>query len=221
MEQIQPDLWQTRVENPAPGLTTHAYLLIRSEGNILFYNTGHEDEIAAMEELGGVWRQYLSHRDELGDSLKVIGERYGAGLAGHAAEREDFARYRAPDIVLDRREIHLDAIEVIPTPGHSPGSTCFLVRSAHGKRYLFTGDTLYRNREGGWSAGVIPGVTLPDELPMLADSLRLLRDLAPDVALSSAFADDVGYQELEPGEWSSIVDRALDQLLRNAMPGAG
>ena len=101
MEQIQPDLWQTRVENPAPGLTTHAYLLIRSEGNILFYNTGHEDEIAAMEELGGVWRQYLSHRDELGDSLKVIGERYGAGLAMPPSARisPDIGRRTSSSIV--------------------------------------------------------------------------------------------------------------------------
>lgn len=29
MKQIQPDLWETEVESPFPGLTTHAYLLTR------------------------------------------------------------------------------------------------------------------------------------------------------------------------------------------------
>ncbi len=50
-----------------------------------------------------------------------------------------------------------NGIEIIPTPGHSPGSVCYLVPGAEG-RYLFTGDTLVRTAEGGWWAGYIEGL---------------------------------------------------------------
>lgn len=53
MKQIQADLWETAVESPFPGLTTHAYLLQRRDGNVLFYNTGHAQEIDAIAPLGG------------------------------------------------------------------------------------------------------------------------------------------------------------------------
>lgn len=107
MKQIQPDLWETEVEMPAPGLTTHAYLLLRGEGNVLFYNTGHHHEIDKMAELGGVTYQYLSHRDELGDSLNVIRSRFDAKLGGHVREQGDFARVCPADILFDGREVHL------------------------------------------------------------------------------------------------------------------
>lgn len=213
MQRVQPDVWETEVESPFPGLTVHAYLLVRETGNVLFYNTGHRHEIERMTELGGVAYQYLSHRDEVGKTLTLIHERFGARLAGHIAERDDFARVRTPEILFDKRERHLGAIEVIPTPGHSPGSTCFLVDSAHGKLYLFTGDTLYRDEDGGWSAGFIPRLNTVEDRETLAESLRLLKTLEPDVIFSSAFSGESGFQELAPGEWPVLVDRALAELL--------
>ncbi|AGA33349.1 Zn-dependent hydrolase, glyoxylase [Thioalkalivibrio nitratireducens DSM 14787] len=192
MKQIQPDLWETEVECPVPGLTTHAYLLIRDDGNVLFYNTGHQHEIDRMAELGGVAYQFLSHRDELGDTLRLIRERFGARLGGHVLEQSEFARVCAPDILFDKREMYLGDIEVIPTPGHTPGSTCFLVRSAQGKRYLFTGDTLYLSGEGVWEAGFISGYS---DRETLVESLRLLQKMEPDSVLSSALAGSSGFQE--------------------------
>ena len=44
MEQIYPDLWQTRAEHPFPSVTSHAYLLVRDNGNILFYSSGLREE---------------------------------------------------------------------------------------------------------------------------------------------------------------------------------
>lgn len=211
MKNIQPDLWQTSAERPAPGLTTHAYLLTRHDGNILFYNTSHREEIEHMETLGGVAYQYLSHRDEVGPSLALIKNRFKAKLGGHIAEKDEFAAFCEPDIIFDKREIHLDNIEVIPTPGHSPGSTCFVVNSPTGKRYLFTGDTLYFAGEKGWRAGFIPGISDRDAL---AASLKTLRNLEPDVVISSAFSGASGFQEMSAaGQWSKQVDEAMAQLL--------
>lgn len=213
MKQIQPDVWETQTQSPFPGLKTHAYLLTRDDGNVLFYNTGHAREVEKFAELGGVSRQYLSHEDELGDTLNLIADRYQSILAGHRAEREAFARFREPDLLFDRPEVHLGNIELIPTPGHSPGSTCFLVHSPTGKHYLFTGDTLFLDSTNQWVAGFIDGSHNEDNRHHLAASLQQLKSLRPDVVFGSAYTGDFGYQEMAPGDWPGHVDRALEQLL--------
>jgi len=208
MKQILTDVWETAVESPFPGLTTHAYLLTRKDGNVLFYNTGNRNEIDAMADLGGVAYQFLSHEDEVGETLNDIAERFNAKLASHKKERESVARIREPDILFQQQETLLGNIEVLPTPGHSPGSTCFLVHSPQEKHYLFTGDTLFSNGKGGWSAGFIPGHTTPEDGRVLLETLSFLRTLEPDVVFGSAFAGDTGYQEMPPGEWAEKVDQA-------------
>jgi hydroxyacylglutathione hydrolase len=210
MRPIQPDLHETAVENPLPGLTTHAYLLLRDGGNVLFYNTGLEGELDRMAELGGVAYQLLSHEDEVGPSLRTIRARFGAKLGGHVAEREAFAQHVAPDILFDGRQTLLEHIEVIPTPGHTPGSTCFLVASpTTGLRYLFTGDTLFRDREGGWTAGFIRGHS---DGPQLVDTLGLLEALDPDLVVGSAFGGDAGFERIPSGRWPVIVASARRRL---------
>ncbi len=213
MKQILPDLWETETQCPFPGLKTHAYLLTREDGNVLFYNTGHSHEIARMGELGGVARQYLSHEDELGETLNEIADRYDSILLGHRAEVEAFAKVRTPDRFITHRETHLGNIEVIPTPGHSPGSTCFQVYSPTGKTYLFTGDTLYLNQSNRWTAGFIKGVHEDPVRPLLAESLRTLRALSPDVVFGSAFVGDSGFETVATGTWSEKVDDAINRLL--------
>lgn len=213
MKQVQADLWETESYSPFPGLKTHAYLLIRDDGNVLFYNTGHSHEIARMAELGGVARQYLSHEDELGETLNEIADVHGATLYGHRAEAKAYAKVRPADRHITGRETHPGDIEVIPTPGHSAGSTCFQVRSSTGKTYLFTGDTLFLDQHNRWAAGFIPGVHTEADRPALADSLRLLRELRPDVVFGSAYTGDSGFEAVTPESWREKVDRALADLL--------
>lgn len=211
MKQIQPDLWESNIERPAPGLTTHAYLLTRHNGNILFYNTSIRRDIEQMASIGGVAFQYLSHQDEVGKSLLIFKEKFNAKLGGHSAEYKEFSEVRPPDIVFQRRETHLGNVEVIPTPGHTPGSTCFLVHSPTGKRYLFTGDTLYLAGGDTWRAGYINGIS---DREALVESLLLLRGIEPDVVISSAFSGPAGFQEMtSPSEWPRQVDEAVGRLL--------
>lgn len=216
MRQVFADLWETDTESPFPGLTVHAYLWTRQAGNILFYNSGHRREIEAMAAHGGVAWQFLSHRDEKGDTLALVRERYGATLGVHRAEASCYDDVCPPGLLFERREALPCGVEVIPTPGHSPGSVCFLVPAAQGRRYLFTGDTLYHAGNGTWKAGFIPGVSTENDRGPLADSLRILADLEPDVVFSSAFTGDSGYEILAPGTWPSRVDDALARLLRSA-----
>lgn len=209
MRQVQPDVWETDVEHPFPGLTTHAYLWVRPQGNVLFYNTGNHSEIERMSDLGGVAYQYLSHEDELGDSLNLIRKKFGAKLGGHIREQEAFSKVCKPDILFDQREVHFDAIDVIPTPGHTQGSTCFLVNSVDGRRYLFTGDTLYLGKGDIWTAGYIDGHS---DKTALAKSLELLKTFKPDVVFSSAFIGENGFQEISAVDWPAYVDAALAAL---------
>ena len=119
---------------------------------------------------------------------------------------------------LGSRHVDVNGIEIIPTPGHTPGSTCYLVNGAEG-RYLFTGDTMGVGESGAWWAGYFPGFSDADAL---ADSLRLLRTLSPDVVISSAFQGDSAVHRIQPGRWTDHVDEALEGLaasLKNGSPG--
>lgn len=210
MRQIYPDLWQTHADNPIPGapeVNTHAYLLTRSAGNLLFYATGQKSEHQAIADLGGITHQYLSHRDEVGPHLATIRNRFGSKLVAHEAEREDVAVAAPVDILLTRREVHHGIVEVIPTPGHSPGSVCYFIHSPHGRRYLLTGDTIFLNR-GRWETLIFRR----EDRDTLIESLQLLWALEPDVVLSSASVGEPAFREMGPGGWQLAVDQALEGL---------
>lgn len=208
MKQILSDLWETAVEHPFPGLTTHAYLWTREAGNVLFYNTGQQSDIEQMAGLGGVRYQLLSHRDEVGPSIGQIRALYAAQLGGHEAEYDEFAEVCQPDIVFTQRQWLLDDLEVIPTPGHTPGSCCFLAKADEGRTVLFTGDTLY------WSdTGLRPGLLPFSDRAQLIQSLGLLETVSPDVVCSSAFSGQSGYREIRDDwlEQLSIAKWLLEQ----------
>ncbi len=209
MKQIYPDLWQTDPEHPFPDLTTHAYLLVRNEGNVLFYSSGHSADHQHIQELGGITRQYLSHRDEAGPPLVRIRQRFGSKLCCHRLEEKAISETCPVDLTFQTREIHLGDIEVISTPGHTDGSTCFLFKSPHGQTYLFTGDTIFPSNDA-WETFVMPeaGGSKSD----LKDSLKLLRSLEPNVVVSSASVGRFPFKEMSPGEWQEVVDQTLRSL---------
>ncbi len=209
MKQMFPDLWQTTPEHPSSGLTTHAYLLLRSEGNILFYGSGRPDDHERIQDLGGLTRQYLSHRDEAGPPLVRIRQMFGSKLCCHRLEEAAVSKACPVDLTFQEREIHLSDIEVIPTPGHTDGSTCFLITSPHGSRYLFTGDTIFLVNDS-WSTYVMPdaGGSRND----LINSLKLLGRLEPDVVISSASVGRVAFKEMSTGEWQEAVNQTLHSL---------
>jgi hydroxyacylglutathione hydrolase len=210
LKQIYPDLWQTAPEHPfGPGMSTHAYFLTRRTGNILFYNSGRSEEYDHIRQLGGVARQYLSHRDEAGAGLPQIKELFGSLLCCHRLEEPAIAAACRVDLAFDRRETHLEDIDVIPTPGHTAGSTCFLYESPHGKSYLFTGDTIFPDGDS-WGTYVSGPQTLT-----LIHGLTTLRDLAPGVVLSSASTGRFAFRELLPGQWPVIIDRTIESLSRS------
>jgi glyoxylase-like metal-dependent hydrolase (beta-lactamase superfamily II) len=204
MKQIYPDLWQTGVEHPFRGVSTHAYLLVQDTGNILFYSSGLHDEYRHMQALGGIAYQYLSHRDEVGAALAEIKKIFGSKLCCHRLEEPYVKRVTSVDCLFDKRETLMGNIEVIPTPGHTDGSVCFLVNSVHGKEYLFTGDTIYMNN-GKWE-------TRASSKSDLKKSLLLLQDIAPAVVISSASIGNTPFKEVSAEEWRLDIDNVLRDL---------
>jgi hydroxyacylglutathione hydrolase len=205
--QIRDDLWQTRTESPFPGLTTHAYLWRGPNGNILFYSPASDADFGAIEELGGVSAQYLSHLDEAGPMLARVADRFGSRLHAPAAELDAIGRHAHVDAPVDaRRHIDENGVDAIPTPGHSDGSTCYLVKGAGGETYLFTGDTMFPTGDGTWSTFLVPG---RGSAAALRSSLALLATVRPGIAISSAFGGDTAIETLGNGRWQECVAEAL------------
>lgn len=210
LTRIREDLWETQAFSPAPGLTTHAYLWTPPSGrNVLFFSPGDGEDFDEIAELGGVAHQYLSHQDEAGPALGWIADRFGARLHAPAAEVEAIREFAEPHVQLEDRHTDSNGVEVIPTPGHSPGSTCFLVTGFDGLTYLFTGDTVFVSDDGVWTVGFVPGYS---DVAALQSSLHLLSGLTPDLVASSAFAGTASAHLLGEHPWSACVNQALDTL---------
>lgn len=209
MRPIRSDLWETRVDSPFPGLTTHAYLWTGGPaGNVLFYGTATDADFDGIEGLGGIAHQYLSHRDEAGPMLARIADRFGARLHAPAAELAAIGQHSRVDVPLAGRHVDDHGIEVIPTPGHTAGSTSYLVPGANGQTYLFTGDTIFLGGDGTWAAGFLPPIS---DAAALDASLRVLATLRPSLVISSAFPGDAAVHV--PGAtWARCVDQARSRL---------
>ena len=105
---------------------------------------------------------------------------FGTDLAGvplfvHEADSAAVARTRAVRGTFSRRHTLDHDLEVIPTPGHTPGATAYLWDSGE-HRLLFTGDTIYL-RDGEWVAAVLDS----SDRPAYLDSLAAIRELDFDV----------------------------------------
>lgn len=206
LNRIRDDLWQTRLDTPFPGLTTHAYLWRGPNGNVLFYSPATEADFDAIDALGGVSAQYLSHLDEAGPNLVRIAERFGRRLYAPSAEVDAIAEHARVDVpVAASRYVDSNGVEVLPTPGHSPGSTSYLVNGTGGQKYLFTGDTIFPRGDGTWGTFLVPG---RGDADALRRSVDLLGSVAPDLVIASAFAGDTPFESIEGDRWSEIVASA-------------
>jgi glyoxylase-like metal-dependent hydrolase (beta-lactamase superfamily II) len=149
----------------APGLHARAFVLRRTRGDVLVYAA------PGMRELGAVSRWYLNHRHEAmfgagGVAAPLfLHERDGAAVEPKLHVRGTFSRRHMLD----------EDLEVIPTPGHTPGATAYLWDSGE-HRFLFTGDTIYLD-DGEWVAAVLGS----SDRKTYIESLELIRGLDFDV----------------------------------------
>jgi glyoxylase-like metal-dependent hydrolase (beta-lactamase superfamily II) len=149
----------------APSLHIRAFVLERSQGDLLVYSTD------ALKDVAGVSRWYLNH----GHEAMFLSDSVTAPLFVHEADRRSVERKARVRATFSRRHLLDDDFEVIPTPGHTPGATAYLWDSGE-HRFLFTGDTVFL-RDGEWVGAVLDS----SDSAAYLESLELLRELDFDV----------------------------------------
>lgn len=190
----------------APALHIRAFLLERERGNVLVYSvTGLESDEAAIEDAGGIARQYLNHRHEAMFASSWV----KAPLFVHERERESVATKAHVRGTFSRRHLLDDDFEVIPTPGHTPGATAYLWDSGS-HRLLFTGDTIYLD-DGEWVAAVLPS----SDRERYVESLELIRELDFDVLVPWAASAGAPYHAMtDRADARRRIDAILDRVRR-------
>jgi glyoxylase-like metal-dependent hydrolase (beta-lactamase superfamily II) len=179
MQTVLPGLYASAAEPLPFGRSLHdrAFLLARERGNLLIYSSGAVvADAPAIEDLGGVSRQYLNHWHEAAFGIDEIARTFEAPLVCHENERPAVSAQGHVGATFSQRHLLDDDFEVIPTPGHTSGATAFLWDSGQ-HRCLFTGDSIYL-REGEWVAVVLPGSS---DREAYIRSLELIRELDFDV----------------------------------------
>jgi glyoxylase-like metal-dependent hydrolase (beta-lactamase superfamily II) len=190
----------------APTLRMRAFLLRRDSGNLLLYSVpGLTAGAAAIEELGGVERQYLNHWHE----ATFATDRVPVPLFVHDADRDQAAQSTSVGgTFTDRHSLDGD-FEIIPTPGHTRGATAFLWDSGQ-RRLLFTSDTIYLSK-GEWVAAVLDS----SDRAAYIESLGLIRTLDFDVLVPWQATAGRPYYALtnRTDAWRRI-DAILDRVRR-------
>ena len=208
MKNIFNNLWQSQRYSSGI-LNTHAYVLEREQGNILFYNTGAKNDLTHIESIGGISLQLLTHRDEVGASQTRIKSLFGNKLGISELEAPYALQHSEVDFSFTELDDAVEDISIIHTPGHTDGSICYFYQPPHGKSYLFTGDTFFLSH-GQWSTFVLESFG-GSNIAMI-ESLLKLRRLSPDVVLSSGFIGEVAYKEMTQEQWFKVIDEAIAKL---------
>jgi len=194
----------------APSLEIRAFLLERDQDdhqdNLLIYSVADlESEAAAIEDLGGISRQYLNHWHE----SMFISDWVTAPLFAHQADRESIEEASYLRGTFSRRHHYGDDFEVIPTPGHTSGATAYLWDSGE-HRMLFTGDSIYLS-DGEWRAAVLES----SDIARYIESLEQIRELDFDLLVPwAASAGQPYYAVTNPADARERIDAILERLRR-------
>jgi hypothetical protein len=210
MERVLPGLYASAPEalGFGPDLVIRAFLLQRESGNVLIYRSaGLEQAVDEINDLGGIERQYLNHNHEASPVNNWVAETFGAPLHVHAADAAE--AQSVADVAATFTDHHvLEDLEVIPIPGHTPGATVFLWNTGE-HRILFTGDTIFFNRQN-WSAAVLDEVS---DRAQYLEGLERLRSLDFDVIVPSiTTGDDPYYEVVESNVAKAKIDEIIDRL---------
>ncbi len=183
-------------------VVVRSFLLERPQGNILIYNSpGINKASKAIKEMGDPNRLLVNHHHEA---------MYGAPdfelpIWIHENDKP-MADMGITDTFSSRHMIN-DDLEVIPTPGHTQGTTTFLWDNGE-QRFLFPGDAIWV-QGGQWKA-----VLLGDsDRSAYLDSLALLKELDFDfiVPWGVEMGSPSGYA-VSKDEGISIFDSIISRL---------
>lgn len=190
----------------APELHIRAFVLRRSRGNVLIYSAGGlESQAAPIEDLGGISRWYLNH----GHEAMFMAEGVTAPLFVNEADAAPVAAKHPVRGTFSRRHMLDEDLEVIPTPGHTPGATAYLWDSGR-HRFLFTGDSIYLDH-GEWVGAVLES----SDRAAYLQSLELIGGLDFDVLVPWAATGGQPYYDVVSRAEASRRIGAIADRLRN------
>lgn len=139
-----------------------------------------------------------------------------------------FSKFEMPDVELHATAIDGELIDgqvvslgdtqfrVLATPGHTPGSCCFLLER-EGERILFTGDTVMSLADGtGTYAATLSPRYRGDANDYLASLRRLGHEPPPHIVLPGHPRSDNVPQNprLTPSQWKMLLERGMSELER-------
>jgi glyoxylase-like metal-dependent hydrolase (beta-lactamase superfamily II) len=213
MQTVIPDLYASAPAGLsfAPSMHVRAFLLRRTPGNLLVFSAGTvADDARAIEELGGISRQYLNHWHEAayggGDR---VASTFGTPLFCHEGDRESVTETTKVAETFSARHMQGDDFEVIPIPGHTSGATAYLWDSGQ-HRCLFTGDTLYL-RGGEWVAAVLES----SDRAAYIESLELIKQLDFDMLVPwLATAGQPFHTVTDKADARRRIDAVLERIRR-------
>ena len=211
LEAVLPRLHATSPEPLpfAPSLEIRSFLLERERGNVLVYSTtGLERDADAIEGLGGISRHYLNHWHE----AMFASDWVGAPLFVHEADRAKVDEAYDVRGTFSRRHTLDDDFEAIPIPGHTAGATAYLWDSGE-HRALFTGDSIYLDRDGEWVAAVLSSSNRPAYL----ESLKLIRQLDFDLLVPWAASAGTPFAVATDGD---DARRRIDSIIARVRAGS-
>ena len=184
------------------GVVVRAFVLQREQGNVILYNAPGISEAAdEIRGMGTPDRLLLNHHHE----AMYGAPRLDVPLWIHADDR---SRIDLPVAgTFSKRHRIGDDLEVIPTPGHTPGTTAFLWDNGD-PRILFPGDSLWV-QGGAWKAVVLGD----SDRAAYLDSLALLREVEFDILVPWGVEEGAPYgYAVTRAEATAHLDRIIARL---------
>jgi glyoxylase-like metal-dependent hydrolase (beta-lactamase superfamily II) len=174
MQVFEDDSLRLVKEGPLGPFANNVYLIQdRASGEALIVDAPADGQrILEALEGGRVSRIVVTHRHpDHWATLDALKAATGAPVACHEADRAPYAA-KVDDVIVDGEELTVGELRVraIHTPGHTPGSTCFLVRN-----HLISGDTLFPGGPGRTSS--------PQDLRQSIESITSRLYVLPDETL--------------------------------------
>ena len=191
-----------------PNLQVRSFLLECPRGNLLVYNApGITAAASEIGELGGATRLLVNHAHEGMYEAPEI----QVPVFVHERDRDELAHSLPVEGTFAERQMIDDDVEIIPIPGHTPGTTAFIWDNGS-HRFLFTGDTL-TSESGQWRAAVLGS----SDRAAYVDSLALIRELDFDVLVPWAAVEGERYLDLVT---RSEIEDHIDELVARVRAGA-
>ncbi len=212
MEEIYPYLFRTEAYGlfAFGSFKVSAYLLLRPEGNLLIYSSKKiESYFSFIEEKGGLKANFITHVHEASKYCNIVSNRFNVPFYSPELESVEISKSCRVDKTYKDIFQYDNTFEIVSTPGHTVGSSCFIWTAPDGKIILFTGDNLYPTGKNIWDGFALH----KDDIPQIIDSLRKIQAIKLDVVVPAGHSvENLFYKEVNREEWLSMCDGAIKRM---------